>query len=439
MSGSIGGSRIPTKKVRPTVDNYINKVLKGFSGYKSCDTTGSYNVIMQLNQEKKDGHGDIDLVVHIDNADLKQCKKDFKKYLESLPDELTPKFTFGNNKGKKAQMYGAIVTCGFPIDGEEDKYVQIDNVIVSDEKSMKYQKTFLDLNAQKQALIQGLVRVILTHEDKQTIWKHFNFEGFPEPASNQEYEFVCSPTGLSLRLITLTDERKEDTKKRVELWRSNDWADIDWLLRDYDVQGSAEECLDKVEKRIRDTRSRERIFGVVNSMIRVGQGEVGTPKGQAKQDFIDLCRKKLGIRVKEQLVSFSQYINERFVADKANKDYFDFIPDDDNATIYNKYNNNPDYFCLIAWAEVKVKLFSEPNRVVICYGFIKVEDVMNLGTKKAVLAAIYKTIKENTKQKDKDKPLWGAALLDYKNKNVLTIFDVGHKWENNSEYANQLS
>ena len=56
MSGSIGGSRIPTKKVRPTVDKYIEKVLKGFNGYKSCDTTGSYNVIMKLGQEKKEGH-----------------------------------------------------------------------------------------------------------------------------------------------------------------------------------------------------------------------------------------------------------------------------------------------------------------------------------------------------------------------------------------------
>lgn len=311
MSGSIGGSRIPTRSVKPTVDKYIDKVLKGFSGYKECDTTGSYNVIMKLGQEKKEGHGDIDLVVYIESDDLKKTKKDFKKYLDSLPDDVTPPFISGNHKGEKSQLYGAIVTCGFPISGQEDKYVQIDNVIVTTKNDMKYQKTFLDLNAQKQALIQGLVRVILQHEDKDEIWKHFKFEGLPEPGENQEHEFVCSPTGLSLRLITLTPDRKEDTKKRVELWRSNNWDDVEWLLHNYDVTGTAEECLDKVETRITDQRSRDRIIGIVKSMINVGPGEVGTPKGDAKQAFIDLCQTKLGQGVKEHRIkTLKEYIIE---------------------------------------------------------------------------------------------------------------------------------
>ena len=314
MSGSIGGSRIPTKAVKPTVDNYINKVLQGFKGYQECDTTGSYNVIMKLGQEKKEGHGDIDLVVHIESNDLKKTKKDFKNYLDSLPDDITPKFVFGNHKGEKSQLYGAIVTCGFPIFGDEQKYVQIDNVIVSTKNDMKYQKTFLDLNAQKQALIQGLVRVILQYENKDEIWKHFEFKGLPTPDKDQEYEFVCSPTGLSLRLVTLTSERKEDTKKRVELWRSNNWEDVEWLLRNYDVEGTAEECLDKVAERIKDRRSRDRIVGVVKSMIRVGPGEVGTPKGDAKQEFINLCQTKLLNENKR--ISLKEYIIEKLFLTK---------------------------------------------------------------------------------------------------------------------------
>ena len=322
MSGSIGGSRIPTKSVRPTVDNYINKVLKGFTGYQECDTTGSYNVIMKLNQEKPGGHGDIDLVVHINSDDLKKTKKEFKKYLDSLPDEVTPRFTFGNHKGEKSQLYGAIVTCGFPIDGDESKYVQIDNIIVTTKNDMNYQKTFLDLPAQKQALIQGLVRVVLSHEDNENIFKHFKIEGLPEPAKDQEYEFVCSPTGLSLRLITLTPERKEDTKKRIEVWRSNNWDDVEWLLKNYDVTGSAEECLDKVDKKITDKRSRERIVGIIKSMIRVGVGEVGTPKGDAKQAFIDLASQKLlneskykslNKYINENMKSLYEYINEQWL------------------------------------------------------------------------------------------------------------------------------
>ena len=311
MSGSIGGSRIPTRSVKPTVDNYIDKVLKGFKGYKSCDTTGSYNVIMKLGQEKKEGHGDIDLVVHIENDDLKKTKKDFKSYLESLPDDITPPFVFGNNKGKKAQMYGAIVTCGFPISGQEDKYVQIDNIIVTDETSKVYQKTYLDLNAQKQALVKGIIRVLLQHEDKDEILKHFGFEGLPEPQKNQEYEFVCSEAGLSLRLITLNSDQKEDTKKRVELWRSNDWKDVEWLLRDYNFNGTEEECLDRIDKRIKDERSRKRIAGLVSSMIHVGPGEVGTPKGDTKQAFIDLCQSKLVNNIQEhRMKTLKEYIME---------------------------------------------------------------------------------------------------------------------------------
>ena len=34
-------------------------------------------------------------------------------------------------------------------------------------------------------------------------------------------------------------------------------------------------------------------------MIRVGPGEVGTPKGNAKQEFIDLCKKVLNANIKE--------------------------------------------------------------------------------------------------------------------------------------------
>ena len=48
MSGSIGGSRIPTRSVKLTVDKYINQVLQGFKGYVECNTTGSYNVIMKF-------------------------------------------------------------------------------------------------------------------------------------------------------------------------------------------------------------------------------------------------------------------------------------------------------------------------------------------------------------------------------------------------------
>ena len=114
MSGSIGAHRINRRDVQPTLDDYITKVLKPFPGFQSCDITGSYNA-----GTKKD-HGDIDLVVYIDAKDIKKLKKDFKSYLDSLPDDITIPFLAGKRQGDKAQLFGAIVTCGFPIHGTTD-------------------------------------------------------------------------------------------------------------------------------------------------------------------------------------------------------------------------------------------------------------------------------------------------------------------------------
>ncbi len=76
MSGSAGGHRISTGKIKATVEDYINKVLKPYPGFKSAKTTGSYNLIprnekgeIDPENEKKDGHGDIDLIVFIEGED----------------------------------------------------------------------------------------------------------------------------------------------------------------------------------------------------------------------------------------------------------------------------------------------------------------------------------------------------------------------------------
>ena len=101
MSGSIGGSRIPRSAVQGTLDQYKKEVLEKFTGFRTVKISGSYNTGL-----KKD-HGDIDLVVFVEGGekDLKTVKKDFKQYLESLPDSVTVQFPTGRNKGKKAQLY----------------------------------------------------------------------------------------------------------------------------------------------------------------------------------------------------------------------------------------------------------------------------------------------------------------------------------------------
>lgn len=301
MSGSIGGDRILRERVMPTLKAYEAKVLKGFDGYKKCEITGSYNA-----GNKKD-HGDIDLVVLVNTTDdVKTLKKRFKKYVEELPDDVAPKFRTGRNQGHKAQLYGSIVTCQFPIDSEEGHYVQIDNILVTIEDEYNFQKSFLNLNAQKQTLITGLVRV-KSDKEKEEAFKHFNIQDLPELSSNQEFEFVLSTSGLSLRKVTLSDEMKQ--LKKEEIWRSCVWDDVLWLLKDYDLSLSYEDLLDVAKDKLKDERSRKRICGIMKSMINIGPGEVGTPKGQAKQDGIKLAYDKLG--VKEEMRSLKDYILER--------------------------------------------------------------------------------------------------------------------------------
>ena len=288
MSGSIGADRVPKSAVQNTVDAYIEKVLRGFSGFKSAKITGSFN---NKQSDKKD-FGDIDLAVHIEagDRDIKTVKKELMSYLESNPDTIA--FRSGRNKGKKAQMYGTVVTCQFPIVGFEGLAVQIDNMVVLSEKDQEYQKNFLDADAAKQGLEMGLVRVILQEENPEQVFKRMGIKKLPELDKNQELEFVLSSSGLSLRKVTLQDFKET---AREEIWRSNDWQDVIKLLKNYDLSQDFDHLLGQVKEKVQSPRSRRRIVGIMKSMINVGVGEKGTPKGDAKERAIQAASDGLGV------------------------------------------------------------------------------------------------------------------------------------------------
>ena len=318
-SGSIGGNRILRADVKPTVEKYEKEVLQKFPGYKKCEITGSYNA-----GTKKD-HGDIDLCIWIDSKeDIKNVKKEFKKHVEDLPDELTPKFRSGKNQGKKAQLYGSIVTCQIPIVGKEDEFVQIDNIIVLTPEELNFQKSFLNLNAQLQTFDTAIVRVA-PDDKKEKAFKHYGIADLPRLDTNQEFEFVLSSAGLSLRKVTLTDERKQKAKE--EIWRSVNWEDVTWLLDmilDFKSDGKEyEEMLDRAAEVFKnDERARKRMCGVMKSMINIGPGEVGTPKGEAKEKGIKLAYDKLGVEMNENKIenNYFRSIN-KYLAESIDK-YF---------------------------------------------------------------------------------------------------------------------
>ena len=291
MSGSIGADRISREDVKPTVDNYISNVLKNFKGYKKCEITGSYNA------ENKKDHGDIDLCILIkSDKDIKELKKEFKTFLENLSDELTPKFRSGKNKGKKAQMYANIVTCQFNINNSNNP-VQIDNIIVTSPEALHFQKTFLNLDAQTQTFMTAIVRVA-QEQTKQKAFEYFKIDNIPVLSENQELEFVLAMSGLSLRKVTLDDNMK--TKHKEELWRSENWEHVNWLVEETidmsPIWKTYEDLLHRAATIFKDDeRSRKRICGIMKSMINIGPGEIGTPKGLAKENGVKLAYEILEI------------------------------------------------------------------------------------------------------------------------------------------------
>ncbi len=278
MSGSIGGDRILREQVAPTVDRYMKEVLQGFPGFRQAAITGSYNTGI-----KKD-HGDIDLVVWISSfSTVKDAKKDFKSYLDSLEDYVTVPFRSGKRKGDKSQLFGTIVTCQIPIEGTADKLVQIDNIIVSSKEELEFQKNFYDMDAAKQVLLMGIIRV--AHSILYPIEKTY---------CRKEVDWVLSPHGVTLREFLYRDDIE---MSRSDIERTTDWNKISEILhklnKNFDVTASYEKLLDDTAEYITDERARRRIVGMMKSMINVGVGEEGTPKGDSKKRAIELAEEKL--------------------------------------------------------------------------------------------------------------------------------------------------
>ena len=188
--------------------------------------------------------------------------------------------------------------------GKEDEFVQIDNIIVLTPEELNFQKSFLNLNAQLQTFDSAIVRVA-PDDKKEKAFKHYGIADLPRLDTNQEFEFVLSSAGLSLRKVTLTDERKQKAKE--EIWRSVNWEDVTWLLDmilDFKSDGKEyEEMLDRAAEVFKnDERARKRMCGVMKSMINIGPGEVGTPKGEAKEKGIKLAYDKLGVEMNENKI-----------------------------------------------------------------------------------------------------------------------------------------
>lgn len=282
MSGVAGGDRIQREDFDHVVQNYLEKVLRPYIPEIEWKISGSYH-----NPNKMD-FGDIDLIVTIPSADKKQTKVELQKYLESLSDKLIVPFKSEKYKGRRSYNSGEIVTVLFP--QSNGKTVQIDNIVSLSSQETNFKVNFLDLPAEKQGLILGLVKVSCMQEDPNLIFQRLDIPFLP-CCKNQEYEFNLSAQNLTLRLNTYEDGTFKEIE-RQEIWKSNNWNDVVKLLNNFDLSKSFEQLLDTL---IMDSRSRNRIFGIFKSMITVKSGEVGTPKGLAKENALHLIKNKLNL------------------------------------------------------------------------------------------------------------------------------------------------
>ena len=280
MSGSIGANRIPREAVEPTVKKYIENILKKYPPFRSAKISGSYNTVV------KPDHGDLDLIIHVDAGedDKKLLKKKFAEYLNSLPDDVIVPFKAGRHQGKKTAGTGDIVITQIPVEGYPDLTVQVDNMIVTSEQESDYRKSFLDIPGEKQALLIGLVKTILMEEDPKEVFKRLGITDLPKLDPGQEFEFNLSSKGLTLRLVTLDDNHKEIA--RNDIWDSFDWNDVVKLFSNYDLNSSFEDLLTKIKTGLKNPRSKNRIKGLFKSMLVIGAGEKGTPKGDNKEQAL---------------------------------------------------------------------------------------------------------------------------------------------------------
>ena len=279
MSGAAGGTRIPRAAVEQTVKDFVTKVLSKIPGFKSAKISGSYN------QPVKQDFGDIDLVVSIEgDKPKKEVKKMIVDYFEGLSDKELPYLNTEKHKGKKAINHGEIITNLYPISGMPGEFVQIDNIIAVSESEGDFKKVVLDYPAEIQGLILGLVKTPLLEEDPEQVFKRMGIKDVPSLGPNQEYEFHLDTSGLSLKIVTL-DENYRQLDSNI-VWESSDWNDVKRLLKDFNLDGTFDQFIEKIKK-FKNPRSKNRVKGFFKTSIKVGPAEQGTPKGDGKQNALD--------------------------------------------------------------------------------------------------------------------------------------------------------
>lgn len=288
MSGVTGAARINS---RADFDQFIKSyttLISQFPGFIKLSTSGSYNSDLTKNT-----FGDIDLIVQIDSdKDKTAVKKDLQAFLLNQPSNIIVPFTSEKYTGKRAHNSGELISVRF-YDASVGYSVQVDNIVALSANELSFKKQFLDLPAEKQGLMLGLVKVATIENDPIKLFRKLNIFELPFTNSNEEYEFNLSSVELQLRKVTYEPGTFTQIGREV-IWKSCNFNDVYTLLYQYDLDTDFDNLLAQCVKTLKNPRSGKRIQGVFSSMITVKSGEVGTAKGARKEEALDKIKQAFG-------------------------------------------------------------------------------------------------------------------------------------------------
>jgi hypothetical protein len=287
MSGSTGADRI---KSRADFDAFVasyKPLIAKFPGFVDVRPSGSYN----SNPNKQD-FGDIDLITHIKSDDKVKTKKELVAFFVAHPETTIVPFSSVKHAGKRTYNSGEIVTVRYH-DDQLGYSVQVDNIIASSEEEATFKQRFLDMPAEEQGLILGLVKIATIETAPAVLFQKLRIDAPTQLEADQEYEFNLSGVELQLRKVTYESGTFKQLSRDI-IWNSKNFDDVATLLYQYDLKAGFENLLQQTKQNIRNPRSNARMQGVFSSMISVKSGEVGTAKGAGKETALAKVQQAFG-------------------------------------------------------------------------------------------------------------------------------------------------
>jgi hypothetical protein len=187
-SGVAGADRVKSREDFAQFLKSYKELISQFPGFVSLQPSGSYN----SNPNKTD-FGDIDLIVHIkSDKDKAVVKKELQAFFHAHPETKIVPFSSEKHSGKRSYNAGELVSVRYH-DDELGYSAQIDNIVAMDQKELSFKQQFLDMPAEKQGLVLGLVKIAAIETDPTTLFKRLGINVRAETAADQEY---ASPIAL---------------------------------------------------------------------------------------------------------------------------------------------------------------------------------------------------------------------------------------------------